>query len=126
MPLLWWSRIVVRDKRVHGWTLLRSRLIGQNLETVWLAPWSTASRSGITGSIADGQSDWNWETWSRSAPQTVRAQTGLQPVIPECAHEKRPASDRTSTTLTIALEFSVGSVEDSALAACFTASGPDM
>ena len=37
VPLLWWSRIVIREKRIHGWTLLPSHLIGQDLETVWLA-----------------------------------------------------------------------------------------
>jgi peptide/nickel transport system substrate-binding protein len=38
VPFLWWDRIVVMSKRVHGWHMTPSHLIGQDLETVWLAP----------------------------------------------------------------------------------------
>ena len=38
VPILWWKRIVIRDKRIQGWTMLPSHLIGQDLETVWLKP----------------------------------------------------------------------------------------
>ena len=38
VPFLWWDRIVVMSKRVHGWNMTPSHLIGQDLETVWLAP----------------------------------------------------------------------------------------
>jgi peptide/nickel transport system substrate-binding protein len=38
VPFLWWDRIVVMSKRVRGWHMTPSHLIGQDLETVWLTP----------------------------------------------------------------------------------------
>jgi len=38
VPFLWWDRIVVMSKRVRGWHMTPSHLIGQDLEQVWLAP----------------------------------------------------------------------------------------
>jgi peptide/nickel transport system substrate-binding protein len=38
VPLLWWNRIVVMSAKIRGWGMSPSHLIGQDLETVWLAP----------------------------------------------------------------------------------------
>jgi peptide/nickel transport system substrate-binding protein len=38
VPFLWWDRIVVMSKRVQGWHMTPSHLIGQDLADVWLAP----------------------------------------------------------------------------------------
>ena len=36
MPLLWYQRIVVNNKKVKGWELTPSHFTGQNLVNVWL------------------------------------------------------------------------------------------
>jgi peptide/nickel transport system substrate-binding protein len=38
VPLLWWNRVVVMSAKIRGWGMSPSHLIGQDLETVWLAP----------------------------------------------------------------------------------------
>jgi len=38
VPLLWWNRIVVLSRRVHGWHITPSSFIGQDLADVWLEP----------------------------------------------------------------------------------------
>jgi peptide/nickel transport system substrate-binding protein len=37
VPLIWWQRIIVHDKRVNGWHVSPSHYIGQDLTDVWLA-----------------------------------------------------------------------------------------
>jgi peptide/nickel transport system substrate-binding protein len=36
VPLLWWQRIIVNNKRVKGWHMTPSNYIGQDLVEVWL------------------------------------------------------------------------------------------
>ena len=36
IPLLWYQRIVVNNKKVKGWDLTPSHFTGQNLVEVWL------------------------------------------------------------------------------------------
>ena len=36
VPLLWYQRIVVNNKKVKGWELPPSHFVGQNLVNVWL------------------------------------------------------------------------------------------
>ena len=36
VPLLWYQRIVVNNKKVNGWHLTPSHFTGQNLVNVWL------------------------------------------------------------------------------------------
>ncbi len=36
VPLLWWNRIVVMSRRVHGWHITPSHFLGQDLADVWL------------------------------------------------------------------------------------------
>jgi len=36
VPLLWYQRIVVNNKKVKGWDLPPSHFVGQNLVNVWL------------------------------------------------------------------------------------------
>ena len=36
VPLLWYQRIVVNNKKVRGWELTPSHFTGQNLVNVWL------------------------------------------------------------------------------------------
>ncbi len=36
VPLLWWNRIVVTSRRVHGWHITPSHFLGQDLADVWL------------------------------------------------------------------------------------------
>ena len=36
IPLLWYQRIVVNNKKVRGWDLTPSHFTGQNLVNVWL------------------------------------------------------------------------------------------
>jgi peptide/nickel transport system substrate-binding protein len=36
VPLLWWNRIVVMSRRVHGWHITPSHFLGQDLGDVWL------------------------------------------------------------------------------------------
>ena len=36
IPLLWYQRIVVNNKKVKGWALTPSHFTGQNLVNVWL------------------------------------------------------------------------------------------
>jgi peptide/nickel transport system substrate-binding protein len=38
VPLLWWQRIVVMNKRVRGWSMAPTHMIYQDLRDVWLAP----------------------------------------------------------------------------------------
>lgn len=38
LPLYWWHRIVVLNRRVNGWTMSPSHMIYQNLDDVWLSP----------------------------------------------------------------------------------------
>jgi peptide/nickel transport system substrate-binding protein len=36
IPLLWYQRIVVNNKKVKGWDLPPSHFVNQNLVNVWL------------------------------------------------------------------------------------------
>lgn len=36
VPILWWNRIVVMSRRVHGWSMTPSHFLGQDLTDVWL------------------------------------------------------------------------------------------
>ncbi len=36
IPLLWYQRIVVNNRKVKGWNLTPSHFTGQNLVNVWL------------------------------------------------------------------------------------------
>jgi peptide/nickel transport system substrate-binding protein len=36
VPLLWWNRIVVLSRHVHGWYITPSHFLGQDLADVWL------------------------------------------------------------------------------------------
>lgn len=36
VPLLWWQRIVVHHRKIKGWRLYASHLLGQDLAEVWL------------------------------------------------------------------------------------------
>jgi peptide/nickel transport system substrate-binding protein len=36
VPVLWWHRQVVLDRRVRGWHISPSHYLGQNLADVWL------------------------------------------------------------------------------------------
>jgi peptide/nickel transport system substrate-binding protein len=36
VPLLWWNRIVVMSRHVHGWHITPSHFLGQDLADVWL------------------------------------------------------------------------------------------
>ena len=38
VPLLWWQRIVVMNRRVRGWSMAPTHMIYQDLRDVWLAP----------------------------------------------------------------------------------------
>jgi peptide/nickel transport system substrate-binding protein len=38
VPVIWWHRIIVHDKRLRGWANSPSHYIGQDLTDVWLAP----------------------------------------------------------------------------------------
>lgn len=38
VPVLWWNRIVVTSRRVHGWHITPSHFLGQDLADVWLEP----------------------------------------------------------------------------------------
>jgi len=36
VPLLWWQRIIVNHKKIHGWYMTPSHYLWQDLSTVWL------------------------------------------------------------------------------------------
>jgi peptide/nickel transport system substrate-binding protein len=36
VPLLWWQRIVIYHKKIHGWYMTPSHFLWQDLSTVWL------------------------------------------------------------------------------------------
>ena len=36
VPLLWWQRIIVNNKKIHGWYMTPSHYLWQDLTTVWL------------------------------------------------------------------------------------------
>lgn len=36
VPLLWWQRIIVINKKIHGWYMTPSHYLWQDLSTVWL------------------------------------------------------------------------------------------
>jgi len=36
VPLLWWQRIIVNHKKIHGWYMTPSHYLWQDLTTVWL------------------------------------------------------------------------------------------
>jgi len=36
VPLLWWQRIIVINKKIHGWYMTPSHYLWQDLATVWL------------------------------------------------------------------------------------------
>jgi peptide/nickel transport system substrate-binding protein len=36
VPILWWNRIIVHDKKIKGWTMSPSHFQGTNLVDVWL------------------------------------------------------------------------------------------
>jgi len=36
VPLLWWQRIIVFNKKIHGWHMTPSHYISQDLAEVWL------------------------------------------------------------------------------------------
>jgi peptide/nickel transport system substrate-binding protein len=36
VPLLWWQRIIVNNKKIKGWYMTPSHYLGQDLATVWL------------------------------------------------------------------------------------------
>src|SRR5205807_815035 len=36
VPLLWWQRIIVNNKKIHGWYMTPSHYLWQDLSTVWL------------------------------------------------------------------------------------------
>jgi peptide/nickel transport system substrate-binding protein len=38
VPILWWNRIVVHDKKIKGWTMSPSHFQGTDLTNVWLDP----------------------------------------------------------------------------------------
>ena len=38
VPLLWWQRIIVINKKIHGWYMTPSHYLWQDLSTVWLDP----------------------------------------------------------------------------------------
>jgi peptide/nickel transport system substrate-binding protein len=36
VPLLWWQRIIVNNKKIHGWYMTPSHFLAQDLSTVWV------------------------------------------------------------------------------------------
>ena len=36
VPLMWWQRIIVNHKKIHGWYMTPSHYLWQDLSTVWL------------------------------------------------------------------------------------------
>jgi peptide/nickel transport system substrate-binding protein len=38
VPILWWNRIIVHDKKIKGWTMSPSHFQGTDLTNVWLDP----------------------------------------------------------------------------------------
>jgi peptide/nickel transport system substrate-binding protein len=38
VPILWWNRIIVHDKKIKGWSMSPSHFQGTNLVDVWLDP----------------------------------------------------------------------------------------
>jgi peptide/nickel transport system substrate-binding protein len=36
VPVLWWNRIIVHNKKIRGWTMSPSHFQGTNLVEVWI------------------------------------------------------------------------------------------
>ena len=36
IPLLWWQRIIINDKKIKGWYMTPSHYLWQDLTDVWL------------------------------------------------------------------------------------------
>jgi peptide/nickel transport system substrate-binding protein len=36
MPVLWWNRIIVHNRKIKGWTMSPSHFQGTDLAEVWL------------------------------------------------------------------------------------------